>query len=312
MDYVEVLKESRKISVTQTSTEQTISLRFQLPEQSTDGQFEFLGDDLDAQALQYAHGLFPLFRLLPNYSGEPLALVLSNIELEEVNNYGWWAATAKYKFDLNEGFSGIPDPGSEPADSLNFIRINFTLGGRTGIITESLAAPGYPIVHNYIGTDRPNPENERTIGATQDSVEGAEILVGGLQLMITVFYYPQVAYSMTFIRDRLTACYKHWNSGPFFAFAPGEVLLTEVTGGGTLGEIVPITFTFDIKPNLTAYNDGHFPALTCLGHDLFDYRYYESIDANAETRTMRPEHRIIHRVYEPANFALLGIPGSSP
>ena len=253
MDFKEVLSESRKISATQTNTEQSIVVTFELdPESSaSDPIFEFFGDDQDAAALEYAYSIFPLLRILPNSEGTPLPLVILSVDLEETTNYGRWKATAKYRYDLNAGQSGGPDDPED--DALDFIRINFNVGGGTTKITESLTDPTFASA-----TNRPKLDTGRGIRVTEDTIEGTEIPSSGLQLMVTVFYFPGFAFNVETIRNVFLHLHKRVNNGTFMGFEEGEVLLLELSGGGTFGEIVPITFTFDVKENRTNDNDGEF------------------------------------------------------
>jgi hypothetical protein len=310
-EYLEILKDSRKIDISQTSSSQDIVVSFEIdPDQSSSfTQGDFLGAEDDVLALETAYSIFPMYRILPDYYGDPIFLSLDNISLEQMS-MNRWKATAKYKYDLNSG-NGAGDPNNPEAESLPFIRINFNIGGQTTLMTTSLELKE---IAGYDGIDDPGsipflaPLTGRAIGVTDDGIEGTEVLTGGLQLDITVFYFPTTV-TFDFIRV-LSGIQRTVNDAEFLTFEIGEALLTNVSGGGTVGEIVPITFNFDMKPNITDKDDSPFTDLTMEGHDVLDYRYEKQLDDNTEQILLHPRWRYTHRVYEKSDFSLLGIPGA--
>lgn len=311
--YVEILQDSRPITVGRTSAEQTIVIQYQLDEEAVASyaRAEFLGESDDVIALEYAYSIFPVSRWLPGQEGNDLFLIIEEIKVDQVSNTGWWKATASYKYDLNTGEGG--DRGGDPtAPTLPYVRIGFAAGNRTVTITQSL---------EVLSTDgnadtplRPNPDgdvNGNAIGVSQDSVTGAEVYSGGLNLQITAYYFPQFI-TWSFLNLLASYCTPRCsvNSDPVFGYQPGEVLLIGVDGSATITDIVPITFSVEVKKNLVAQPDLPFPPLTCPGHSALDYRYVKELDANANQLLQLPTYRLVHRVYPARPFAALGFPTS--
>jgi hypothetical protein len=307
--YVEILVESRPISIDKTSANQSIVIQFQIdPDaEASYNRAEFLGASDDIAALEYAYSIFPAGRWIPGQLGNDIFLVASSIRLEQVNNFGWWKATVEYVYDLNTGEGGQRDEQNPSAPTLPFIKIGFSVGNRTKTITQSLE------VLSKVGqigpANRPNPcddINGNIIGATQDNVTGAEVYASGLTLQITAYYFPQFV-DFSFI-NLLATMFPSVNSDVFLSYSPGEVLLIGCDGSSTIGDIVPITFTAEIRKNVNNQPDPPFPTLTCDGHDFIDYRYEKELDECAQSLAQLPVHRIVHRVYNKRPFALLGFP----
>jgi hypothetical protein len=309
--YVEILQESRNITVGETDMSQTIVIQFQLDDQATSANpllSTFLGEDDDTAALEQAYTLLPRGRFLPAPNGGYNFLILTSLQLDQVNNYGWWKATAEYKFDENTGTGGNR-PEDPTQATLPFIKIGFSIGNRTKTITQSKEVLSRD---TQIGpAARPNPCNDtngNSIGVSADGVSGAEVYSAGLTLQITAYYFPEFI-SFEFIRLLRDMC-PSVNSDQFLTFEPGEVLLYGADGSGSVNDIVPITFTVEVKKNLVNEPDPPFPPLTCTGHSIIDYRYVKELDECAQTLLQLPSHRIVHRGYDERRFADLGFPTS--
>ena len=309
--YVEILQDSRPISIGRTSAEQSITIQFQLDEDESPvySQAEFLGADDDVVALEYAYTIFPYSRWLPGQEGNDLFLIITSLKVSQVSNTGWWKATADYKYDLNTGEGG--ERGGDPAaQTLPFIKVGFSVGSRTTTITQSL---------QVLSTDgnadtplRPNPDgdvNGNAIGVSEDSVTGAEVYNGGLNLQITVYYFPQFI-TLSFLNLLAQYCSPRCstNSDNVLGYQPGEVLLLGADGSATVTDIVPITFSLEVKRNVIAQADLPFPPLTCPGHSALDYRYVKELDEDAKQLLQLPTYRLVHRVYPSRPFASLGFP----
>ena len=317
MDYVEILSESRGFDVGLTSLEQTIVIQFKLEEptstttSTTPDPYVFLGEKDDVEALQYAYSLLPEGRWAPSPFGEPTFLILSNLRVSQVDNYGWWKAEARYVFDQNTGQGGSPvDPDDETAIALPFIRIGFAVGNVTRKITQSRIIISRD--ESDEGVVRPLPCVDvigNAIGVTEDGVEGAEIYGNGLVLQITVYYFPS-AFTFSFL-NTMAVKIPGVNNAEFLGYSRGEVLIIGADGQAVVGDVVPVTYTMEVKKNLVARFDAPFPSLTCEGHHLIDYGYVKTLDACAELPLSLPSFRTVHQVYGYSNFALLGFPPST-
>lgn len=312
--YVEILTDSRELSADLTSINQTITIQFKLPvSEAAPDQLatpvyedaEFLGADDDVLALETAYGIFPIGRWLPTYFGQGVYLILSDLNVKQVDNHDWWSATAEYSFSVNDGSGGSPGGGG--ALTLPYIKIGFAGGGETIKITQSLEIVGRV---SDDANPRPLPDlANNAIGATEDTIEGAEVYAGGLSLNITAYYYPSSITEefLSTVADLFSprCC---TNSAEFLGFAAGECLLIKMLGDYTLNDIVPITFEVLVKKNINAQPDPPFTELSCEGHEFIDYRYIKNLDEDAQTIQQFPTYRFIHVVYRKVNFAALGFP----
>lgn len=312
--YVEILQDSRSISVDRTSMNQTFSIQFQLEKQAADplllkapvfAQATFLGETDDVLALETAYGIIPNSRWLPAKNGDALFLVLDSLNVKQVNNTDWWSAEFTYRFNERNGTGG--QQAAVDDLTLPFIRIGFSAGGSSKRITQSYSCTGSS--RTDLGPARPTPPNaQNTIGQTKDGIDGTEIPSGGLTLNITAYYFPS-SLSRTFLRtlrDLMTEC--STNNALFLTFEIGEVLLLSITGEVTVVDVIPITFTVSIKKNQVDTPDSPFGNLTATGHQVIDYRYVREFEPDSNVLLMKPEFRYIHTVFPTFNFALLGFP----
>lgn len=313
-EYFEIISESRIWEATQTSTEETFVITFQLLESGdedyvppTFSQATFLGDDEDVLALETAYSIIPLARWAPNGNGDPLLLILERLKVSQVDNYGWWRAEFNYKYDDASPTGGSQEPDPEQ-ETMSYIKIGFSAGGGTRTLLKSKE-----VISTVSNTVDPRPlpsaEMRQLIGATQDTVEGTEIPTGGLTLRVTAYYKPSVVRTNTFL-NRLAEFMSEIsvNSGIFLGFAAGEVRLDTIEGEATIVDVVPITFTFNVKKNITDRADPDFPNLTAKGHEVLDYRFIESEDDTALMIAQKPQYRIVHRVFDEKDFNTLGFP----
>jgi len=102
--------------------------------------------------------------------------------------------------------------------------------------------------------------------------------------------------------------YPTYNNAEFLTRPIGEVQLLSVSGGGTIVDIIPLTFEFSISRNRTAVDDEGFPDLTMKGHDLLDYGLVETYDPTSKLTIVTPQYRIVHQIAEPADYTLLKLP----
>lgn len=310
--YVEILQESRSIDSDRTSTGQKIVIQFQLSDSESPSapNATFLGEDDDVLALETAYSIFPMGRWLPNSFGEELFLIIASLKLKQTNNFGWWEATAEYKYDNNTGEGG--DRGSDPAaQTLPFIKVGFSVGGRTRTVTQSLEVLERVALAAMGARPLPSTAMGNAIGYQEDSIQGAEVYAGGLNLQITAYYFPQfITFSFLNLLAQYTSPQSSTNSDSFLGYQPGEVLLLGADGSATVTDIVPITFSVEVKKNIVSQPDPPFAALSCPGHSAIDYRYVKNLDPDAQFLIQTPTYRIVHRVYQERPFAALGFPTS--
>jgi hypothetical protein len=311
-EYVEILTESRSLTLGRTSAGQDIVVQFKLPVDD-EGELivpeylkaDFMGATDDVLALEIAFSIFPDGRWLPGSDGNDIFLVITDIKLDQVTNSGWWKARASYEYDNNTGTGGARsnDPN---AITLPFIKIGFSVGNATRNITQSLKVVDRASVVGLAGRPLPDGVLDNTIGITEDAINGAEIPASGLVLQITAYYFPEyVTYSfLKYLADLIPAK----NSDDFLTFPPGTCAILGCDGQATVTDVIPITYTIDVKANVIDQTDYPFPNLTCDGQDYIDYRYIKQFDENAQTLAQYPSYRLIHQVLKSAPFSQLGFP----
>lgn len=310
--YVEILLESREINAGWNSVSQTITLGFQLDPAATptDPGHEFLGSATDVIALQRAFTLLPLFKILPDSDDNDVILTRNNLRLREKNNYGWWIATCTYEFSVEGGGSGgrglaeTPDPNVVADNVLDTIQLNFGSGSTpTKHITQSFSTNTVAAV-GAVGPAAVLPTLNRTIGATKDGIVGVDVPDNSLDIQVTAYYRP------SFVNNAFITRFKNLkgktNTEVFLGQAIGEVLFLDWSGGGTIYDIVPITFTFSIKENQPTYSDGVFPDASVLGHQLIEYMYVEKAQVGPGINIQEPTYRVIHTIHSAASFADFG------
>ncbi|MDO1866322.1 hypothetical protein Q2381_25720, partial [Escherichia coli] len=87
-------------------------------------------------------------------------------------------------------------------------------------------------------------------------------------------------------------------------------LFLGMDGQAGVGDIIPITFNFNIKKNIVDEVSSQFTDLTMGGHDLKDYRYIKDHDINAGTDVQVPAFRFIHKVHKAKDFSIMKFPGA--
>lgn len=316
--FVEIVTESRSLNQTWRSSQQTITIAFQVISDPDHPDYippsfnygEFMGDVDDVLVIEKAYTFFPRLKIIPDPDGYPIIMTFDSLRTEQMNNHGWWKCSAEYKHDINEGFGGqqgMPDrPPSEEAEDnvLPQIRMNFTLGGNTVHITKSSQVKSAEASTTAKVANAPDLLG--TIGVTKNGITGYDIVDDSLNIQITAYYRP------SFINFKFIEKLKHLvgktNNAKFLGQAPGEVLFLGASGGGAVLDIIPITFDFSIKENVRDKSDDSFPDLTAGGHEVVDYVFMDNIIEieGFGIELMRPSFRYIHRVYEAASFKVLG------
>ena len=315
--YAEIKYDSRSSTITKTSIEQKLVVLLCIDDSiettySSAGFFKPSGsdaDDDDVAVLEYAYTIIPETRLFPDYYGVLQLLTLDRVQIDQKTDTTW-LVTADYKFDNNTGTGGQQ---SENEKSLPYVKVGFKVGGGEQTIKRSGGA-----ISNVsrINGNMPNDLHDETlIGYTPDGIEGVSVPSSSIELQVTVYYLPTF-FDQTFINtihDIQQGPYNRgsYNDDTFLDRPEGEIQLKHASGSATVVDVIPITFTFSVKRNITNQIDPGFPNLTMLGHNVLDYRYIDAIDGNAGIRIISPERRIIHQVADPMDYGELAFPDLS-
>lgn len=320
--YAEIVYESRGMVLTVAGIKQDFVLVFCIdPEiepvanySSNESGLNFFDYDIipydeDVVALEYAYTLFPDVRMLPDKNNDLFLLIITDLKLDNIGPYQW-KATASYGYDSNTGTGG---ERANEDDVLPYIKIGFTIGGGTREITKPLSSGTAVLANAAIIPAVPALPN--LIGVSKDGVKGTTVPNSTFRLQITTYYLPSViTLAFAVIIQELikgTRGYGTYNDNTFLGTASGETQLLSASGGGTVVDIIPVTYEFDLAKNLNAVTDDGFPNLTALGHDLVDYGMMEEYDPVSKLDLITPQYRIVHKIAEAADYSLLKIPGAT-
>lgn len=311
-DYVEIIYESRELELGISTLEKNLVLSIcldpdDLDATSADSSNAVAWNDQsdDVKALELAYTYLPAYVQLPNAFGQLYLLILSNIKTKQVGPTEY-RIEGKYEYNADQGKGG-ERPG-EGNVSLEYIKINFNIGGGTRRITQSkeitsTALTDSPTFDAWLASA---PPVDNAIGATEDEVVGAEIPDNVLRVQITGYFLPD--YIDLDFMNALKAMVPTTNDDVFLGAAAGELLLTAVSGGGSVVDIIPITFDFLVGENLSAVSDPPFTSLTMTAHEILDYKYLPVYDDTSKTLLRLPQVRYTHRVFEESDFDTLGLP----
>lgn len=310
--YIEIAYDSRKIETGTRSAKQTIVLGLCLdPEiepvfNSALGMF--LGYEDDVAMLEYAFLITPNFRILPSSAGTPVLLERRSLTMDQkAPNY--WEVTVDYQFDLDRGMGNQNNNNSNGSE---YIKMNFSIGGGQKTIKRALDQIGPTVIRQDLVGKVQAEDTELAIGVTENSITGVSVPSSLFRLQITGYFFPSfVTFAYAKTLAELVAGKNHrgtYNNATFLGQASGEVQFLGASGGGSLIELIPITFEFSISPNLSGEPDPGFGNFTAKGHDLVDYIFTKEIGGNGKRLLMLPQQRNILRIHDSANYNLIGLP----
>lgn len=257
---------------------------------SADLHFSVLGteDTLEVRAL--VEGTIPAV-----YAG----LVFKNYRINHLGG-GVWEASARYG-EVNEtSIETAPDPGGDPAEPADPLPSSFTFetSGGTQHATTSLET-----IASHAPPGRPVPNFKGAIGVNADGVEGVDITVPVFRFSETyAIAASAVNRGYAMVLFQLTG---RTNNAPFKGFAAGEVLFLGASGSRRNSSYWEITFQFAASKNAVGLAVGDIAGIDKKGWEYLWVRFADVEDANVLVK--QPESVHIERLYEPGNFASLGI-----
>jgi len=214
-----------------------------------------------------------------SWSVDPLVIDTTGI------NQSLWEGTVRY---------GLLEQ-NETGDSV----FNFDTTGGTQHITQSLST-----INSYAASGTP-PDYKGAIGATEKSVEGVDIVLPKFGFSETHFLAVELVTPA--YRDTLFRMTGKINNLPFRWFAPGECLFMGAVGAKRGYEDWEVSFKFAASPNQIGIQVGDIADIEKLGWDYMWVSYEDTEDSAAKRLVKRPVSVHIERVYEFADFTLLGI-----
>lgn len=202
------------------------------------------------------------------------------------------------------------DPDDEEHDEkpdLGEVVVSFDTTGGTQHITCSKAGD----TQRYAAAGVTARDFKGSIGVTESSVEGVDILAPALRITMQV-RVAGGSITDAYVKDlaRLTG---KVNNAAFKGYAAGELLFLGANGQQKVGAGDPtITYEFEASENVvgltyTDYQGNNINVASKGGHEYLWVSFADTEDAAAKTVTQRPHTVFVETVYESADFSLLGI-----
>lgn len=224
-------------------------------------------------------------------------LVLDTYELDpEPDAPDVWRVAAKYV---------LPQDSESGGGQTGAVAFQFSTVGGTQNVKQSLET---------ITSKRcaPNPnglaafDHKKFINVGEDGPEGVDIYVPTLEFGWT---YPVLSSAIdVFTLYELSG---KVNATSYKGFPAGTLLFLGVDGSGemgTIGATGKLTYKFQAKPNKTGIVINGADAVSKKGHEYLWTSVKKVEDAAAKTVRSVPLAVYVEKVYETADFALLGLP----
>ena len=176
----------------------------------------------------------------------------------------------------------------------------FDTTGGTQHITQSIQT-----VARYAPTGKTAPNFKGAIGVTHDNVEGVDITVPSCTFSET-HYLPATTVTLAY-RVTLFRMTGKVNNAAFKGCAAGECLFLGATGTKRGSDDWEITYRFCVSPNRENITIGDITGISKKGWEYMWVRYEDVADGLAYTIVKRPVAVYIEKVYEEADFSVLGI-----
>jgi hypothetical protein len=257
---------------------------------SVDLLFAVLGteSDLDVRALVEAT-IPAIFR----------GMIFQNYRIDHKGG-GVWDVSVRYGREDTQADDA--PPGNDPPQPNAPLGPSYTFetSGGTQHITQSLQT-----VAKHGKPGKIPPDHKGAIGFNNDSVEGTDITVPVFRFSET--YSIPVALVTHGYKITLFQLTGRVNNAPFRGFAAGEVLFLGASGSRRGLEKWELTYQFAASPNAVNLQVGDIQNINKKGWEYLWVRYGDVEDQKVLVK--QPESVYIERVYEPGNFALLGIGG---
>lgn len=150
-------------------------------------------------------------------------------------------------------------------------------------------------------------DHKGAIGVGPHGVEGCEIVVPRFSWTET-WNLPIVDYGWPYSQV-LKAITGRVNASAFRGFPAGQVLFHGGKGSASNKDpsLIEIAFTFEQSDDVTAVTIGDISGVSKAGWQYLWVHYQETDDQTAKKYVQRPDEVHVERVYDTANFALLGI-----
>ena len=241
-----------------------------------------------------------------NVSRDPTATLIFNLwrSDDELRIGAKLEDTAPALFDGLDADSYTLDP---QGGGVWLANVNYKIRNQS---SESFDTTGGTVhVTQSFGTNRFGtlaPDFQGAIGVSDDRVDGVDITIPAYKFSETHFI-PRIFVSTSY-KNKLFQLTGKVNNSTFKNFAAGEVLFLGSTGQRRGREDFEITYNFAASPNIGSI--AFTPSITVLNKQGWDYMwlyYADEVDNDSHRIVRRPKAAYVERVYERADFGLLGL-----
>lgn len=224
-------------------------------------------------------------------------MVFQNYRIDHKGG-GVWDVSVRYGREESQAADALPGGDPVTPEAPLGPSYTFEMSGGTQHVTQSLQT-----VAKHARPGKNPPDFKGAIGVNGDSVEGTDVTVPVFRFSET-YSIPAglVTHGYKVVLFHLTG---RVNNAPFKGFAAGEVLFLGASGSRRGIEKWEISYQFAASPNAVGLQVGDIAGIAKKGWEYLWVRYGDVEDEKVLVK--QPESVHVERVYEPGNFALLGI-----
>lgn len=190
---------------------------------------------------------------------------------------------------------------TRPAVAL--IRWSFDTSGGTIKLTTSKNTT------KYAPSGRTAPDFQSAIGVKNTGKdaepEGVDVVIPGLKLTGN-YKWAAGSLDIAYVKT-IAAMTGSTNNAIFYGFAIGELLFLGMTGELTPVGTTEVQYNFLASANATGLTIGAISSIAKKGHEYLWVAFEAADDATAKKLVQRPLGIYVERVYDPADFSVLGI-----
>jgi hypothetical protein len=189
----------------------------------------------------------------------------------------------------------------KPPKELDYKFAFDTTGGKLKI-TQSRET-----IHRYAPPGKQAADHKGAIGVTDHGVEGCEIVVPKFSWSET-WQLPIAEYGWAY-SQKLKLITGKVNGWRFRGFPAGQVLFHGGKGSASTKDptLIEITYTFEQSDDVKAQTIGDITNVAKAGWQYLWVQYQETHDQSAKSFARQPVGVYVEKVYDSANFTLLGI-----
>lgn len=231
-------------------------------------------------------------------------LLFEDADIEPVGGL-FWKATARYNSTTTQSADGQggAEPGTAPPVPSGTDPVSPEYSFDISTVTEKITQSKQTISKTRRGGLLPAPDNQKAIGVTLDgNVEGCDRMSPHMEWSVTrVFGFVTLNYFQS-----LYALVGTTNNATFYGFPAGTLLFIGASLQVRDGTRPTMSYKFAARPNQTDIEICTDLVVPVKKGWEYLWVSYKNVD-DAGKLFMQPDAAYVERIYDPSNFALLGI-----